>query len=96
MSNQDIFSKQKPKLRTFLKVAEQPIPKQQIDIPDGLFVECEQCHAPLYQKTLSENLMVCPHCQFHFRLHVEERLALISQMCCQLSSSKLRMSYLRR
>lgn len=78
MSNQDIFSKQKPKLRTFLKVAEQPIPKQQIDIPDGLFVECEQCHAPLYQKTLSENLMVCPHCQFHFRLHVEERLALIT------------------
>ncbi len=78
MSNQDIFSKQKPKLRTFLKVAEQPIPKQQIDIPDGLFVECEHCHAPLYQKTLSENLMVCPHCQFHFRLHVEERLALIT------------------
>jgi acetyl-CoA carboxylase carboxyl transferase subunit beta len=78
MSNDDIFSKQKPKLRTFLKVADQPIPKQQIDIPDGLFVECEQCHAPLYQKTLSENLMVCPHCQFHFRLHVEERLALIT------------------
>lgn len=78
MSNDDIFTKQKPKLRTFLKVAEQAIPKQQIDIPDGLFVECEQCHAPLYQKTLSENLMVCPHCQFHFRLHVEERLALVT------------------
>lgn len=73
MSN-DIFSKQKPKLRTFLKVSEQPIPKQQIDLPDGLFVECEQCHAPIYQKTLVEHLYVCPHCQFHFRLRVEERL----------------------
>jgi acetyl-CoA carboxylase carboxyl transferase subunit beta len=76
MSNHDIFSKQKPKLRTFLSVSDQPIPKQQIDLPDGLFVECEQCHAPIYQKTLVEHLYVCPHCQFHFRLRVEERLHL--------------------
>jgi acetyl-CoA carboxylase carboxyl transferase subunit beta len=73
----DIFSKQKPKLRTFLKVAEKPIPKNPIDIPDGLFVECEQCHAALYQKALQENLSVCPHCQFHFRLSVPDRLALV-------------------
>ena len=73
----DIFSKQKPKLRTFLKVAEKPIPKNPIDIPDWLFIECEQCHTALYQKALQENLSVCPHCQFHFRLRVPERLALI-------------------
>jgi acetyl-CoA carboxylase carboxyl transferase subunit beta len=74
----DIFAKQKPKLRTFLKVAEKPIPKNPIDIPDGLFVECEQCHAALYQKALQENLSVCPHCQFHFRLRVPERIALVT------------------
>lgn len=74
----DIFSKQKPKLRTFLKVSEKPIAKNPIDIPDGLFIECEQCHSALYQKALSENLMVCPHCQFHFRLNVQERIALVT------------------
>lgn len=73
----DIFSKQKPKLRTFLKVAEKPIPKNPIDIPDGLFIECEQCHSALYQKALQENLSVCPHCQFHFRLKANDRLALM-------------------
>ncbi|MGA0875530.1 MAG: acetyl-CoA carboxylase, carboxyltransferase subunit beta [Bacilli bacterium] len=73
----DIFSKQKPKLRTFLKVAEKPIPKNPIDIPDGLFIECEQCHLALYQKALQENLSVCPHCQFHFRLKANDRLALM-------------------
>lgn len=73
----DIFSKQKPKLRTFLKVAEKPIPKNPIDIPDGLFIECEQCHSALYQKALQENLSVCPHCQFHFRLKANDRLKLI-------------------
>jgi acetyl-CoA carboxylase carboxyl transferase subunit beta len=73
----DIFSRQKPTLRSLLKVAEKPIPKQQIDIPDGLFIECEQCHSPIYQKALQENIYVCPHCQFHFRMRVEDRLALV-------------------
>jgi acetyl-CoA carboxylase carboxyl transferase subunit beta len=74
----DIFSKQKPKLRTFLKVSEKPIPKNPIDIPDGLFIECEQCHSALYQKALQENLSVCPQCQFHFRLNANERIRLVT------------------
>jgi acetyl-CoA carboxylase carboxyl transferase subunit beta len=73
----DIFSNHKPKLKVFLKVSEKPIPKTHIDIPDGLFVECEACHAALYQKALQENLYVCPQCQFHFRIRVEERLGMI-------------------
>jgi acetyl-CoA carboxylase carboxyl transferase subunit beta len=73
----DIFEKQKPKLRTFLSEEATPQPtKQVIDIPSGLFVGCEQCHAALYQKNLVENLSVCPHCGFHFRVRVEERLAM--------------------
>jgi acetyl-CoA carboxylase carboxyl transferase subunit beta len=74
----DIFSKQKPKLRTFLKVSEKPIPKNPIDIPGGLFIECEQCHSALYQKALQENLSVCPQCQFHFRLNANERIRLVT------------------
>jgi len=74
----DIFSKQKPKLRTFLKVTEKPVPKNQIDLPDGLFIECEQCHSALYQKSLQENLSVCPHCQFHFRLNANDRIRLVT------------------
>jgi acetyl-CoA carboxylase carboxyl transferase subunit beta len=80
----DIFSKQKPKLRTFLKGTEKSIPKAQIDIPDGLFIACEQCHAALYQKALIDNLSVCPHCRFHFRLNAQERIALV----CDASSFK--------
>ena len=74
----DIFSKQKPKLRTFLKVTEKPVPKNQIDLPDGLFIECEHCHSALYQKALQENLSVCPHCQFHFRLNANDRIRLVT------------------
>jgi acetyl-CoA carboxylase carboxyl transferase subunit beta len=73
----DVFSKQKPKLRTFLKGTEKPIPKAQIDIPDGLFIACEQCHAALYQKALIDNLSVCPQCRFHFRLNAHERITLV-------------------
>jgi len=68
----DIFSKEKPKLRTFLKVTEKPVPKNQIDLPDGLFIECEQCHSALYQKAF------CPYCQFHFRLNANDRIRLVT------------------
>jgi acetyl-CoA carboxylase carboxyl transferase subunit beta len=74
----DIFSKQKPKLRTFLKGSEKPILKTPIDIPDGLFIECEQCHTALYQKALQENLSVCPQCQFHFRLNANDRIRMVT------------------
>jgi acetyl-CoA carboxylase carboxyl transferase subunit beta len=85
----DIFSKQKPQLRTFLKVADKPVPKTPIDIPDGLFIECEQCHSALYQKALQENLFVCTHCQFHFRIKTSERIKLIvdDQSFLQIDSS---------
>ena len=47
---------------------------KQSDIPQGLFVACEKCHAAIYQKVLDENLRVCPHCQYHFRLNAPERI----------------------
>ncbi len=46
------------------------------DIPAGLFIACEKCHAAIHQKVLDENLRVCPHCQHHFRLSARERIAM--------------------
>ncbi|MBI4706530.1 MAG: acetyl-CoA carboxylase carboxyltransferase subunit beta [Candidatus Omnitrophica bacterium] len=44
------------------------------DIPDGLWTKCEECGETLYNKTLEENLKVCPKCNYHFVLNAYERI----------------------
>jgi acetyl-CoA carboxylase carboxyl transferase subunit beta len=44
------------------------------DIPDGLWTKCEECSEVLYNKTLEENLKVCPKCNYHFTLGAYERI----------------------
>lgn len=44
------------------------------EIPDGLWTKCEECSETLYNKTLDENLKVCPKCNYHFVLSAHERI----------------------
>jgi len=44
------------------------------EIPDGLWTKCEECSETLYNKTLEENLKVCPKCNHHFVLGALERI----------------------
>lgn len=47
------------------------------EIPDGLWTKCEDCSGVLYNKTLEENLKVCPKCNYHFSLGAYERINLL-------------------
>ena len=38
------------------------------DVPADVFEKCEGCGEILYRETLAQNLNVCPHCGFHFRI----------------------------
>lgn len=44
-------------------------------IPEGMWTKCPECKEILQTKLLIENLRVCSHCQYHFRISVEERIA---------------------
>lgn len=44
------------------------------EIPDGLWTKCEGCAEVLFNKTLEENLKVCPKCNYHFTLGAYERI----------------------
>src|SRR5688572_2223078 len=44
------------------------------DIPKGLWTKCEGCGEIIYNKTLEENLRVCPKCDYHFTLGADERI----------------------
>lgn len=47
------------------------------EIPDGLFVKCEECEILIYKKTLEERFKVCPHCNYHFTMSAGERIDLL-------------------
>jgi len=48
--------------------------KKKIDVPDGLWTKCTSCSEIIYNKTLDENLRVCPKCGYHFYLGARKRI----------------------
>jgi acetyl-CoA carboxylase carboxyl transferase subunit beta len=60
----------KPKY-TIVKVAKKR------DIPEDLWMRCEECNELIYNKKLDENLGVCHKCNFHFTLGAYERVKLL-------------------
>jgi len=47
------------------------------EIPEGLWAKCEECSETLYNKTIEENLKVCPKCGSHFSLGAYERISML-------------------
>jgi acetyl-CoA carboxylase carboxyl transferase subunit beta len=50
-----------------------PVRKKR-DVPDGLWMRCDQCQGTLYRKSVAENLEVCPECGGHFRVGAKTRI----------------------
>ncbi|MBU1141421.1 MAG: acetyl-CoA carboxylase, carboxyltransferase subunit beta [Firmicutes bacterium] len=75
----DFINDRKVKLENFKKnIRKKQTNYEPIDIPDGLFVKCEQCGAAIYEKALEANHLICPYCEFHFRMGARKRLSLIT------------------
>jgi acetyl-CoA carboxylase carboxyl transferase subunit beta len=51
---------------------------KQVKIPEGLWVKCDSCKEIIYKKEMQRNLMVCPKCDYHFRINASERVALLA------------------
>src|ERR1700739_602426 len=60
------------------KAIDQPTPPEERRVrTEGLWVKCESCRAIVFRKDLEENLLVCPKCQFHFRMGSKQRLEML-------------------
>ena len=47
------------------------------DVPEGLWMRCQNCGAMLYHKAVTDNLHVCPECQQHFRMEARTRIEML-------------------
>jgi acetyl-CoA carboxylase carboxyl transferase subunit beta len=43
-------------------------------IPDGLWTKCEACGEIIFNKSLEDNMLVCPKCGHHFILTIHKRI----------------------
>lgn len=59
--------------------APKPAPgeKDRLQLPGGLWTKCAGCAEIIYSREITRNLMVCPKCDFHFRMSVEQRIQLL-------------------
>ncbi len=48
--------------------------QHQREIADGLWSKCESCGVLTYTKDLQANVMVCPECHHHHRVHSSQRI----------------------
>lgn len=48
--------------------------KNNVDIPIGKWIKCENCKEILYKENVRSNLSICPNCGHYFRVHINKRL----------------------
>jgi len=53
------------------------IPDKKVKIPEGIWIKCDACREIVYRQEVERNLMVCPKCNYHFRISALERIALL-------------------
>lgn len=53
-------------------------PQTKRELPDGLWIKCDNCGEILYKKELDRNLQVCTKCAFHFRMNSDQYIQLLA------------------
>jgi acetyl-CoA carboxylase carboxyl transferase subunit beta len=60
------------------KSIEQATPPEERKVrTEGLWVKCESCGTIVFRKDLEANLLVCPKCDFHFKMNAKQRLEML-------------------
>jgi len=66
----DFFKKNK-----YVTVSTMPFEEERkVYIPNDRWIKCNNCSRILYKEDIQDNLMVCPFCEYHFRLGSRERI----------------------
>jgi acetyl-CoA carboxylase carboxyl transferase subunit beta len=52
-------------------------PKEKADVPDGLWLKCENCGEIIFRKELQKYHFVCQKCRFHFRIGSRDYIELL-------------------
>ncbi len=45
------------------------------DVSPSLWIKCVHCDSQILKTELEDNMMVCPHCEYHFRINAKTRIS---------------------
>ncbi|MDD2889200.1 MAG: acetyl-CoA carboxylase, carboxyltransferase subunit beta [bacterium] len=48
------------------------------EVPNGLWVKCEECGEILYKKELAKNLWICEFCNYHFKISARKYIEILT------------------
>lgn len=48
------------------------------EVPNGLWVKCDECNEVLYKKELAKNLWVCEFCGYHFKMSAHKYVEVLT------------------
>ena len=51
--------------------------EKRFKVPEGLWIKCDSCKEVIYRKEVDRKRKVCPKCNYHFPISVDERINLI-------------------
>jgi acetyl-CoA carboxylase carboxyl transferase subunit beta len=51
--------------------------EKRFKVPEGLWIKCDSCKEVIYRKEVDRKGKVCPKCNYHFPISVDERIALV-------------------
>jgi len=52
-------------------------PKEKAQLPDGLWIKCENCGEIIFRRELQKNFSVCQKCRYHFRINSREYIEIL-------------------
>jgi acetyl-CoA carboxylase carboxyl transferase subunit beta len=61
----------------FQKTKKGLAPVEKAEVPDGLWLKCEDCGEIIFRKELQKNRFVCQKCRFHFRIGSRDYIELL-------------------
>lgn len=74
---EELFKARKEKLSVFKELRRKIGNNKRIDVPEGIYTKCDQCHESILTETLKENYYVCPKCGQHLKMYARRRLDLL-------------------
>ncbi len=66
------FKKPKNELELLLKQSSKKNP----NIPDEMFTSCPSCKLSIVLSELTENMKLCPKCNYHFKMNARQRISI--------------------
>ncbi len=61
----------------FKKAPPKGAEKGKLNIVEGMWIKCPFCRGIVYQKEVDKNFKLCPKCEYHFPLLVNERIEML-------------------